>query len=423
MEQKRLRAHSIIRAYNRKRGTSVRNSDRRTDLIEQAFNCNPHNYYDYTMSNEINAGTYADFDSNVMAYIRNHHGDLTPAPATETPQPVPTPAPAPATGYDINRSLDLLQQALVELLVKTKGDEIKNAVIGDFKQSVDKYIAETYGAIERKISLNINDKRVEFNEVLHEKFETILNFVANDEPVYLAGKAGTGKNVICKQVAKALGLDFYFSNAITQEYKLTGFTDANGNYHETQFYKAFKYGGLFMLDEIDASIPDALIILNCAIANRYFDFPHGKDSNGNEVGGYTEAHPNFRVISAGNTYGLGADYDYTGRNQLDMASLDRFAMVKVDYDVNIELALANNDMELVNFCRKLRARAEQSGIRLLVSYRTIKRIATMESRLGLAETLTTCLYKGMNKDDIITLISGLEDSSRFTAGTKKLVNL
>lgn len=129
------------------------------------------------------------------------------------------------------------------------------------------------------------------------------------------------------------------------------------------------------------------------------------------------------MISAGNTYGLGADYDYTGRNQLDMSSLDRFAMVKVDYDENIELALANGDRELVNFCRKLRKRAEQSGIRLLVSYRTIKRIATMESRLGLNETLTTCLYKGMNKDDIITLISGLDDSSRFTTETKKIVNL
>lgn len=76
--------------------------------------------------------------------------------------------------------------------------------------------------------------------------------------------------VICQQVAEALGLDFYFTNAVTQEYKLTGFIDANGNYQETQFYKAFTKGGLFFLDEMDASIPETLIILNAAIANRYY---------------------------------------------------------------------------------------------------------------------------------------------------------
>ena len=117
--------------------------------------------------------------------------------------------------------------------------------------------------------------------------------------MFLAGPAGSGKNVICKQIAKALDLDFYFSNAVTQEYKLTGFTDANGTYHESQFYKAFRNGGLFMLDEMDASIPEVLIILNAAIANRYFDFPAPI--------GYVEAHPDFRVVAAGNTFGNGAD--------------------------------------------------------------------------------------------------------------------
>lgn len=73
-----------------------------------------------------------------------------------------------------------------------------------------------------------------------------------------------------------MGLDFYFTNAVSQEYKLTGFIDANGKYQETQFYKAFTQGGLFFLDEMDASIPEVLVILNAAIANRYFDFSKWK---------------------------------------------------------------------------------------------------------------------------------------------------
>ena len=131
----------------------------------------------------------------------------------------------------------------------------------------------------------------------------------------LTGAAGTGKNVICKQVAQALGLKFYFSNAVTQEYKLTGFTDANGRYQPTQFYKAFTEGGVFMLDEIDASIPEVLVILNSAIANGYFDFPAPI--------GYVDAHPDFRVVAAGNTTGNGADFEYVGRNQLDASSLEQ----------------------------------------------------------------------------------------------------
>ena len=67
-----------------------------------------------------------------------------------------------------------------------------------------------------------------------------------------------------------------------------------------------------------------------------------------------QAHPDFRVIAAGNTFGLGANYEYVGRNQLDMASLDRFAVVRVGYDRNIELNVAQGNTELVDFAEDAR---------------------------------------------------------------------
>ena len=140
-------------------------------------------------------------------------------------------------------------------------------------------------------------------EVFHSKFEMIKTCVENKIPVYLAGPAGSGKNHTLEQVAKVLGLEFYFTNSVQQEYKLTGFIDAGGNFHETEFYKAFKNGGLFFLDEMDASIPEVLVLLNAAIANGYFEFPNGKIT----------AHEDFRVVAAGNTVGSGADEAYTGR--------------------------------------------------------------------------------------------------------------
>ena len=228
-------------------------------------------------------------------------------------------------------------------------------------------IYEEYGAIKKNVVLNIDDKKIKFKgEILHNKFDEVLKFVSKDEPVFLTGEAGTGKNYLCKQIAKALGLDFYFTNAVTQEYKLTGFTDAMGKYQETQFYKAFKNGGLFMLDEVDASIPEVLVILNSAIANKYFDFPAPI--------GYVEAHKNFRVIAAGNTYGDGASYQYVGRNQLDGASLDRFACVHIGYDEEIEKTLCNNDEDLLYFIRTVRKICSRKNIQLIVSYRAISRL-------------------------------------------------
>jgi hypothetical protein len=251
--------------------------------------------------------------------------------------------------------------------------------------------------------------------IQHERFETVLKFVANDEPVFLTGPAGSGKNVICKQVAEALGLKFYFTNAVTQEYKLTGFTDAMGNYQETQFYKAFKNGGVFMLDEMDASIPEVLVILNAAIANRYFDFPAPI--------GYVEAHPDFRVIAAGNTVGSGADYQYVGRNQLDAASLDRFAIVKIDYSEAIENSVACGDAELVKFCREFRNAAIKAGQQTIVSYRAIGRLAKMSQILDKDEALETCLVKGMEKDDVNVIFSAINSSDWKTALGKVIARL
>lgn len=334
-----------------------------------------------------------------------------PAPVVEEVKEA-APAPAPAPEMSAKTALDFLGAAVVDILAKTKTEEIQKAIMDSCEQKVRDFIAKEYGAIERKVVTVIDGKKFEGEGVAHEKFTQIVQFVANNEPVFLTGPAGSGKNVLCQQVAKALGLNFYFSNAVTQEYKITGFTDAMGVFHESQFYKAFKNGGLFMLDEMDASIPEVLVILNAAIANRYFDFPAPI--------GYVEAHPDFRVIAAGNTFGLGANYEYVGRNQLDMASLDRFAVVKVSYDRNIELNVAQGNVELVDFADDLRKAAEKAGIRFLVSYRAIGRIAKLEGLLGLDEALKTCLIKSLEKDDISALLSNVTVNNKYTKAVEKI---
>lgn len=228
-------------------------------------------------------------------------------------------------------------------------------------------------------------------EVRHEKYNQIKVCIENNIPVYLAGPAGSGKNYTLEQISWELGLEFYFTNSVQQEYKLTGFIDAGGGYHETEFYKAFKNGGIFFLDEMDASIPEVLVLLNAAIANRYFEFPNGK----------IKAHENFRVVAAGNTVGSGADEMYTGRLVLDQATLDRFAIIDFDYDRNIEMHLAKGNKELVDFVEDLRKQAKDNGIRATFSYRCISMVTKLEKAgMETKVILQIAVFKGMEKDTI-----------------------
>lgn len=300
-----------------------------------------------------------------------------------------------------------LEKIMLEVLAAQSVDK----VIEIAKPMLDDHIKETFGILPQVHTVVTPTKTTQIKGVLHEEFDTVLQLVNCDIPVFLTGGAGTGKNVICQQVAEATGLEFYFSNAVTQEYKLTGFIDANGTYHETQFYKAFTQGGVFMLDEMDASIPEVLIILNAAIANRYFDFPTGR----------VQAHENFRLIAAGNTFGTGADIEYTGRFQLDAASLDRFAIVEIDYSPAIEEAVANGDTELVTFIRAFRQACQQSGIKHLATYRAISRIAKLSEIMETAKVLKMALTKNLSHDDIniiVNAMTGVPSGNKYFTAIK-----
>lgn len=252
----------------------------------------------------------------------------------------------------------------------------------------------------RKIEINFGraDEKSQEGKVHHAKYNDIKTCINNNIPVYLVGEAGTGKNFTLQEIAEDLGLDFYFTNSVQQEYKLTGFIDAGGVFHETEFYKAFTKGGLFFLDEMDASIPEVLVLLNAAIANHYFEFPNGR----------ADAHPDFRVVAAGNTVGSGANDLYTGRLVLDSATLDRFVIIEFDYDRNVELNLANGNEALVNFIRGLRRFSKENGVRATFSYRCIMNVTKLESAgMPIQSILEIAIFKGLDKDTIKTFRTDL----------------
>lgn len=282
----------------------------------------------------------------------------------------------------------------VERIYETKGVK---------KTSTEKLVGKT----SIKIKNEIENKSVEIpevqasevkGEVRHDKYDIIKCCLECGIPVYLAGPAGSGKNYTVEQIAKELGWSFYFSNSIQQEYKLTGFIDAGGKFHETEFSKACKEAAkgndvVFFLDEIDASIPEVLVLLNAAIANGYFEFPDGKVNFGNKV----------HFVAAGNTVGNGADDMYTGRMVLDQATLDRFVIIEFDYCLKIEMAITNNNAELVEFVRQMREEAKSKGIRATFSYRCMIMVTKLEAKgMDLETALKISVVKGLDRDTINT---------------------
>ena len=269
------------------------------------------------------------------------------------------------------------------------------------KEEIKNIVNNEYGHIVRPITYQFEDGRKYTPEgLVHDAFEKILGYCIMEIPVYMYGPAGSGKGYIARQVAKALDLPFGVTSGVSDEFQLFGFTDANGHYIETPFYHCYKDGGVFFLDEMDSSNSTALETLNGFIADGQGAFPAPT--------GLVTMHKNFRLIGAGNTLGDGADSDYTARDVLDVATLDRFAKVSIEYDKNVEAGLCP-DKEALGFLRALRKAITKNSInRVIISYRCMERV-TKAIAYGFkkVDILKECVVPNLSRDDLNTLVSSV----------------
>lgn len=313
-------------------------------------------------------------------------------------------------GMDILNSLFAQQQeigyqrAINEL--QPKIDELKKAVETAKKSGS--------GTI---ISVTVNGKTTETKteKVLDSNFAKVLKYVSNGENVYLYGPAGSGKNVIGEEIAKALGIPFHYQNTILTKFDVSGYKNAKGEYEQTPFYKAWKFGGLYFPDELDNSQAEAIIALNAAFANGYYVFP---DTNER-----VEKHPNFRCIAAGNTNGQGATEEYCGRYQMDESSRDRFVFVKIDYNSKVEEFITKHS-DILEFIRALRVASGKLQIKLICGYRGITKLDKYYNDEAV-DCLNDFIYKGMALDDIrqlyYELVNSVKDTNKYLIATKEII--
>lgn len=228
--------------------------------------------------------------------------------------------------------------------------------------------------------------------VQHKNFEKLLKICSaklrngSHNNVWIYGPAGTGKSTAAENVAKALNLEFYSDGKMSDETKVLGYQDANGTYRSTNFRKAFEHGGIYLADEIDGSMPDALLALNGALANGYCSFPDK----------IVCRHPDFIFLAAANTTGTGGTIEYVGRFKQDAAFNDRFVFLDWPLDEALEGSLCTNTSWL-NYVRHVRAKVQQSTIKghLITPRATIYGESLLAAGLEFDTVVEMVLKKGL----------------------------
>ena len=170
-------------------------------------------------------------------------------------------------------------------------------------------------------------------ELLHQQFTQILSWLRAGVPVWAWGAPGSGKTHMGRQLAVALGVDCYTMSIdeTTTANKLLGFQNlVSGDFVPGWLYKPYLTGGLVVIDEIDTGNPGIIAGLNALVSNGHYMFPNGET---------VPKHPQFYVMACANTNGTGAIAGFTARQRLDAATLNRFALVKLEYDRELEKAI------------------------------------------------------------------------------------
>ena len=168
---------------------------------------------------------------------------------------------------------------------------------------------------------------------------------------------------------------------------------------DAEFLRMYQKGNcVILLDEMDSADPNVLLCINSALSNGGFTVSQRGCDNPEKA--HVKRGENVTVISACNTYGNGADHRYVGREQLDLSTLDRFHIVPMDYDINMEKGLIGANHALIEWAKIMRKAISNKRLdRILSTRKIIDYYELMESGLFTIEDCKEMYFEGWTKDE------------------------
>ena len=291
--------------------------------------------------------------------------------------------------------------------------ELKKHLENKIDSSVDGELKELKEQVKQnqKLEIKIGDKTTVVEGLRHKQLEQLITYASLRLNPLLVGMAGTGKTHAGEQTAESLGLDFYTMSvgAQTSKSDIIGYMSATGNYVTTHFRKAYEEGGVFLMDEIDAGNSNVLIQINSALSNGLCAFPDRM----------VEKHDDFVFVASANTFGNGANRQYVGRNQLDAATLDRFAIIEwlIDDELEQHLTVGLNGKAWYKAVKACRDYVAEKNIRALVTPRaTQKGSKLIDTGQDLKEVISATILVSVPEDkkqdvtDVATKVFNLNAS-------------
>lgn len=282
--------------------------------------------------------------------------------------PPPQVQTAPQTGRTIDQ---LIRDLIAATATRLDPDAVRQIVR-----------EEMSGTTARRIEVKLPDGATSKIEGrVHPLFEELLAYAVAGQNVMLVGPAGCGKTTVVAQVAKALERRFGMISCSggMSESQVMGWrlpvNDMRFEYVPSEFVECYEGGNsTFLFDEADAADGNMMVCLNAATANGHMSIPHRVEKP------LATRGENVWICLACNTYGTGADPVYAGRNQQDGAFSDRFVVVEMDYDRELERDIARglglSDAQIKRVW-EVREKVQKSGIPRVISTRAFGKIASV----------------------------------------------
>lgn len=325
------------------------------------------------------------------------------------------------------------------------GREIKKltdqeiVVMSDFRElgeSLAKQVSEATEQLKgtgKEVVIIPPDNNIPIEElpslgVQHHNFGDLVHLIQARQPTYIYGPTGGGKTSALKLICEQLGLTFHRKvvNRMTTPSELFGFANVNGELVEGIALKAWRDGGVLLIDEFDNGNPNVNAATKMMADVNVCNFP---------VVGNVPRHKDFVMVAGANTGGAGADQSYVSRLAQDAAILNTFVFLPWPYDEKFEHEICwaeycraggkDNDAfkDTLNVFHYAREVSEEHKLNHIVSPRNIiQAVRLLAQGMTPAKIVDYTLYRALKDDQREKLREGIEQRRR-EAGIRRNPNI